>query len=149
MSVLKEPAVSLEGVKIRAIHLTSIDFDVEIRIDNPNPFGATVRELPFTVFFRDGDQEKEIARSGAVILNIPAGGTITVSVPVASHDLALVEGIASFLEKGNIQLRIEGKAVIDHIIGWSLPFSKTINVTEHDITDAVLEKVTGTRVTPG
>ena len=148
MSVLNEPSVILEGVKIRAIHLTSIDFDVTIRIDNPNPFGATVRELPFAVFFRDGDQEKEIARGEAVTLNIPAGGTITITVPVASHDLVLVEGIASFLERGNIQLRIEGKAAIDHIIGWSLPFSKTIDITEHEIADAVLDKITGTHVPP-
>jgi LEA14-like dessication related protein len=143
MPVLNEPAVTLEGVKIRAIHLTSIDFDVTIRIDNPNPFGATVRELPFTVFFRDGDQEKEIARGEAVTLNIPAGGTLTITVPVASHDLALVEGIASFFGRGSIQLRIEGKASIDHIIGWSLPFSKTIDITEDEIANVVLEKIAG------
>jgi LEA14-like dessication related protein len=145
MSVLKEPVVTLEEVKIRALHLTSIDFEVMLRIANPDPFGATVRELPFSVFFRDGDQEKEIASGAAADIQIPAGGDIAIIVPVTSHDLALVEGIASFLERGAIQLKITGTAAVDHLVGWALPFTKTIDITEHEIADAVLEKITGSQ----
>ena len=58
MQALYEPVVTIKGVKIRSLHLSSVDFDVMLRIENPNPFGATVKELPFVVFFRHGTGKK-------------------------------------------------------------------------------------------
>jgi len=143
MQVLNEPLVTVEGVKIRALHLSSVDFDVILRIENPNPFGAAVRELPFTVFFRTGNREKEIASGETVKMDIPASGSIEITVPVTSHDVALFEGIMSLIKKGNIQLEIKGSAVIDHIVGWSLPVAEEIEITEHEIAEAVLRKIRG------
>ena len=143
MAVLNEPTISLVGVNIRALHLKSIDMDITLRIDNPNPFGATVRELPFTVFFRDGEQEKEIASGETVTVNIPAGNGVTITVPITSHDLALAEGLTTLIKKGFIRLEIRGTAVIDHVVGWSLPFTKTVDLTEHEIGKAVMAKITG------
>jgi LEA14-like dessication related protein len=130
-------------VKIQALHLSSIDFDVILRIENPNPFGATVRELPFTVFFRSGNREKEIASGETIQMDIPASGSIEITVPLTSHDLALFEGMVSLIKKGNIQLEIKGSAVIDHIVGWSLPVTEEIEITEHEIAEAVLKKIRG------
>jgi LEA14-like dessication related protein len=143
MAVLNEPTITLEGVNIRALHLKSIDMDITLRIENPNPFGATVRELPFTVFFRDGDQEKEIASGETVTVNIPESNSITITVPVTSHDLALAEGLTTLIKKGFIRLEIRGTAVIDHVVGWSLPFTKTVDLTEREIGKAVMAKITG------
>jgi LEA14-like dessication related protein len=143
MQVLNEPLVTVEGVKIRALHLSSVDFDVILRIENPNPFGATVRELPFTVFFRSGNREKEIASGETIQMDIPASGSIEITVPLTSHDLALFEGMVSLIKKGNIQLEIKGSAVIDHIVGWSLPVTEEIEITEHEIAEAVLKKIRG------
>ena len=143
MAVLNEPTITLEGVNIRALHLKSIDMDITLRIENPNPFGATVRELPFTVFFRDGDLEKEIASGETVTVNIPASDGVTITVPVTSHDLALAEGLTTLIKKGFIRLEIRGTAVIDHVVGWSLPFTKTVDLTEREIGKAVMAKITG------
>ena len=145
MQTLNEPIISIKGVKIRALYLSSIDFDVILKIENPNPFGATVRELPFTVFFRSGTQEKEIASGQTITMDIPASDSIEITVPLTSHDLALFEGIVSLIKKGNIQLEIKGTAMIDHIIGWSLPVIEEIEITEHEIAEAVLRKIRGKR----
>jgi LEA14-like dessication related protein len=143
MQAVNEPIVTIKGVKIQALHLSSIDFDVILRIENPNPFGATVRELPFTVFFRSGNREKEIASGETIQMDIPASGSIEITVPLTSHDLALFEGMVSLIKKGNIQLEIKGSAVIDHIVGWSLPVTEEIEITEHEIAEAVLKKIRG------
>ncbi|MHB8163669.1 MAG: hypothetical protein ACYDDV_04860, partial [Methanoregula sp.] len=67
-----------------------------------------------------------------------------INVPVTTYNLVLIEALASLIEKGGVQLEIKGNAVIDHIIaGWTLPFSKTVDVTEHEIIDAVLGKDKG------
>jgi LEA14-like dessication related protein len=143
MQALNEPIVNIKGVRIRALHLFSIDFDVILMIENPNPFGATVREFPFTVFFRSGTHEKEIATGETVKMDIPANNSVEITVPLTSHDLALFEGMLSLIKKGNIQLKVQGTAVIEHIIGWSLPVMEEIEITEHEIAEAVLKKIRG------
>ena len=143
MQAVNEPLVTIKGVKIRALHISSIDFDVILMIENPNPFGAAIREFPFTVFFLRGNQEKEIASGETIKMDIPANNSVEITVPLASHDLALFEGILSLIRKGNIQLKIQGTAVIDHIIGWSLPVSEEIEITEHEIAEVILQKIRG------
>jgi len=143
MPDLKEPVVSLENVKIRALHLTSLDLEAKIRVENNNPVSATVRELPFTIFFRFGNRQEEIASGNVANIEIPANVGTDITIPVTSYNLALIEALASILEKGDIQLEIKGTAVIDHILGWTLPFTKTVDITEHELTEALLGKNSG------
>lgn len=137
MPALVEPVVTLEEVRIRAIHLTSLDLDVKVKVQNPNPIDAVLRELPFTVFFRAGNRRDEIASGNTSQLEIPANGSTDVVASVTSYDLELIEALAAIVERGAIQLEIQGNAVIDHILGWTLPFSETVNVTERQVLDVL------------
>ena len=137
MPELKEPVVTLERVKITGVHLTSLDFEVTVKILNPNPADAVLRELPFTIFFQDGNREKEVASGNTGKLEIPAFNSTKILVLVTSHDLALIEALATVVETGGIRLEIRGNAVIDHIVGWTLPISETIDLTERQVLDAL------------
>lgn len=137
MLTMVEPVITLEGVNIRAIHLTSLDLEVKLNVQNPNPIDAILRELPFTVFFRAGNRREEIAAGAAGRLEIPANGSTDIVASVTSYDLALIEALATIVEKGGIRLEIQGNAVIDHILGWTLPFTETVNVTERQVLDVV------------
>ena len=143
MPALVEPVVTLEEVRIRAVHLTSLDLDVKVKVQNPNPIDAILRELPFTVFFRAGNRREEIASGNAGQLEIPAHGSTDIVASVTSYDLELIEALATIVEKGGIQLEIQGNAVIDHILGWTLPFSETVNVTERQVLDVLEGKPKG------
>jgi len=144
MPDLHEPVVRLEGVKILAIHIASLDLEVKLRVQNPNAISATLRELPFIIFFGAGDHPVEIASGNTGRLEIDANSSSEIKVPVTTYDLVLIEALASLVEKGGIQLEIKGNAVIDHILaGWTLPFSKTVDITEREILDAVLGKDKG------
>ena len=137
MLSVNEPVVSLEGVKIRAVHLTSLDLKVSLKMQNANPIDAILRELPFTIYFRSGQQEKEIGSGNTGRVEIPANGSTDISVPVTSYDLALLEALASIIGKGGIRLEIKGNAVIDHILGWILPLTESVDLTEREILDAL------------
>jgi LEA14-like dessication related protein len=137
MQEIKEPIVTLERVKIQAIHLSSIDLEVTLKIQNPNPIDAILRELPFTVFFHYGKGQKEIASGNTGRVEIPADGSIEIPVPVTSYDLALIEGLAEIIKRGRITFEIKGNAVIDHILGWTLPITERIDITGRQILDAL------------
>jgi len=138
MPVLHEPVVSLETVKLRALSLSSLELDVAIRVGNANPFGVTLRELPFTVQCRAGDRNQQIAAGNTGRVKIAAGDSTLLHVPVSSQNAALIGALAAFVALGRAEVTIEGKAVIDcFLFGWSVPFTKTMPVTMEQLADSL------------
>ena len=141
MPVLHDPVVTLEDVRVRKISLTSLDLDVMIRVENPNPIGVTLRQLPFTVMCSSGNRDQEIAAGNTGWIKIPAQGSTMLRIPTTSQNAALIGALATFVTKGGIQVTIQGKATIDCLLfGWSIPFSKTLPVTMAEVVDAVAGK---------
>jgi LEA14-like dessication related protein len=144
MPVLHDPVVTLEDVRVRKISLTSLDLDVMIRVENPNPVGITLQQLPFTVRCSSGNRDKEIAAGNTGRVKIPAQGNTVLRIPTTSQNAALIGALATFVTKGGIQVTIQGKATIDCLLfGWSIPFSKTLPVTMSHVADAIAGKDPG------
>jgi LEA14-like dessication related protein len=138
MPILHEPVISLERVKIRSVTLLSLDLDVAIRVQNPNPVGVNLKEIPFLVLIRHGDCFKEIANGNTGNLSIPARDSTILIVPVTSRNSAILRALAAFVARGGIEVTIKGTAVVDAVItGWSVPFEKTVTVTAAEVADAI------------
>ena len=143
MPVLHDPVVTLEDARVRKITLTSLDLDVMIRVENPNPIGITLQQLPFTVMCSSGNRDQEIAAGNTGRVKIPAQGNTVLRIPTTSQNAALIGALATFVTKGGIQVTIQGKATIDCLLfGWSIPFSKTLPVTMAHVADAIAGKDT-------
>ena len=143
MPVLSDPVVSLEDVRVRAFSLSSLDLEVMIRVENPNPLGITLRQLPFTIQYSQGDKQKEIASGDPGRTKIPARSSTVLRIPITSRNAALIGTFASFLTRGSLQVTIKGTAIIDCLLfGWSIPFTKTLPVTMAQVADAVAGKDT-------
>jgi LEA14-like dessication related protein len=137
MPLLHEPEVSLENVKLRTLSVTHLDLDVAIRVQNRNPFGVTVKELPFKVLCRDCETTRLIATGNTGRITIPANDSTLLVVPVKSDNAVLLAALAALAAQGNVQVTIKGTAVIDCILfHWSIPFSKDLPVTMDQIVKA-------------
>ncbi len=138
MPILQEPSVTLEGVKIRAVSRTSIDLDVTIRVQNPNPVGVTLREIPFLLMIRDGENLLEIANGNTGTVSIPARDSPVLTVAVTSRSNDLVVALAAFVSRGKVEVTIRGVALVDAVITcWSVPFEKTMIVTMEQVAEAL------------
>jgi LEA14-like dessication related protein len=138
MPVLHEPVVTLDEVKLRAITLSSLELDVAIRVQNANPIGVTLRELPFSVICQAGNRETEIAAGNTGRVKIAARDSTVVHIPVSSQNAALVSALAAFVTRGGVQVTIKGTAIIDCLLfGWSIPFTKTLPVTMEQVADSL------------
>lgn len=141
MPVLHDPVVTLENVRVRKISLSSLDLEVTIRVENPNPLGITLRQLPFTVRCSSGHHDNEIAKGDTGRVKIPANGSTVLSIPTTSRNAAIIRTLATFVTRGRIQVTIQGTAIIDCLLfGWSIPFSKTLPVTMSHVADAIAGK---------
>ena len=138
MPVLRDPVVTLEDVRLRKFSLFSLDLEVTIRVENPNPLSITLRELPFTVLCSSGHTDQQLACGNTGRVKIARNGTTVLRIPVTSQNAALINTLATFVTKGRVQVTIRGTAVVDAVLfGWSIPFEKTLPVTMEQVTDSL------------
>jgi LEA14-like dessication related protein len=138
MSVLRDPVVTLENFRLRKFSLSSLDLEVQIRVENPNPLGITLRELPFTVMCSAGNTDQQLASGNTGRVKIAGNGSTVLCIPVTSQNAALIGALATFVTKGGIQVTIRGTATIDaFLFGWSVPFEKTLPVTMGQVADSL------------
>ena len=121
MPVFCEPVVTLEDVRLLKVSLSSLDLKVAIRVENPNPLGITLRELPFTVLCSSGQTDQQLASGNTGRVKIARNGSTVLRIPVTSQNAALIRALATFVTKGGVQVTIRGTATTT-----VLPTSATI-----------------------
>jgi LEA14-like dessication related protein len=130
MPILKDPVVTLEDIRLRKVSLSSLELDVTIRVENPNPLGITLRELPFTVMCSSGHTDQQLACGNTGRVKITGMGCTVLHIPVTSQNAALISALATFVMKGGVQVTVRGTATIDAVLFcWSVPFEKMLPVT--------------------
>ena len=141
MPVLSDPVITLEVVRLRKVTLSSIDLEVMIRVENRNPLGITLRELPFSVLCSSGSTGQPLASGNTGRAKIAARGSTLLRVPVRSENAALIGALAAFVTKGGVLVTIRGTAVVDAVLfGWSVPFEKTVPVTMEQVAGSLTGK---------
>lgn len=137
MPLLHEPEVTLEDVQLGSLSVSSLELKVAIRVQNKNPFGVTVKEVPFKVLCRDCETTRQIASGNTGRVTIPANNSILLKVPVKSDNAILLSALATLASQGAVQVTIKGTAVIDCVLfHWSIPFAKDLPVTMDQIVKA-------------
>jgi LEA14-like dessication related protein len=138
MPILHEPAISLEGAKIRSLSLANLGLNVTIRVENKNPVGVTLKEIPFIVLINDGGRQQEIANGNTGNVAIPAQSCTQLAVPVTMRNEAIIGAMGGLVANGRIGVTIKGAAVVDAVITtWSVPFEKTVAVTMEEVAGAL------------
>ena len=138
MSVLHDPVVTLEGVKIENVSLSTVDLLVSIRVENQNPVGATLESCPFSVSYDDAGKHEVIANGETGGAKIPGSSMTVVPARVTSKNAALLGAVAKLVLGGKIEVTINGTARIKFMmIPKEIPFSRTVPVTAGDIAGMV------------
>jgi LEA14-like dessication related protein len=129
-SSARMPEVKVEGATITSFSLTDLTLDVILSVDNPNPFGITLKSLSFDVYYKDSDEWKYLSHGEQTGITINPGKTI-VSVPVTVKNTDLLGAILSLANAREIPLQIRGVVVPDLPGGLSpeIPFTRTVSLT--------------------
>ena len=136
MSVLSDPVVTLDGVRLESISLSSVVLAVTIRVANNNPVGATLESCPFTISYRNGGTLRVIASGDTGSAKIVANAATVLPVRITSNNAALPGALAAFVTRGKLDLTITGAAKIKFLmISKEIPFFRTVPVTAGEIAD--------------
>ena len=138
MSVLSDPVVTLDGVRLESVSLSSVVLAVTIRVENKNPVGATLESCPFSVSCEQGGKSEVIATGETGSAKIPGNSVTVVPARVTSKNAALLGALAGLVLGGTIGVTITGTAHIKFLmIPKQIPFSRTVPVTRGEIVDMV------------
>jgi LEA14-like dessication related protein len=123
--LMKSPGVTVRRVSPVSVSLSSIDLDVTVLVNNPNPFGITLKSLSFDVHYRDGDSWVYLSHGEKAGLRINAGENV-LDIPVTVQNTGLIRSLPGFITGRKITLRITGAASPDMVIfAPNVPFTYT------------------------
>jgi LEA14-like dessication related protein len=126
--LFKPPDVSVKGVSLTSLNLTSMALDITLSVNNPNSMGITLASLSFDVFYQNGSDWVFLAHGEQSGIQISPGDN-TVTVPVVISNRELLGSLVGLLTRGEITLQIRGVAKPDFYgLAPSVPFTHTTTI---------------------
>ncbi|MGD8925350.1 MAG: LEA type 2 family protein [Thioalkalispiraceae bacterium] len=116
---LKKPEVSVIGSRFVSVSLAQGRLDNKLRITNPNVFKLPVKAIHYTLLLNDREfVSGQTDRS----LNVAAGGTQQVQLPLMIQYEKLLKGLGSVFQNKTIRFQLRGEIDFGLV---RVPFSKT------------------------
>lgn len=126
--LFKPPDVSVKGVSLTSLNLTSMALDVTLSVNNPNSMGINLASLSFDVFYQNGSDWVFLAHGEQSGIQVNPGDN-TVTVPVVISNRELLGSLVGLLTRGEITLQIRGVAKPDFYgLAPSVPFTHTTTI---------------------
>jgi LEA14-like dessication related protein len=119
---LKEPKVSLVGLRLGKANLAAQKFLVTLQLDNPNSQGFNVNGIDLAVALNG----KKLAEGATTRpLSLEGGGSSTVEVAAVANALAMLEQAMVLTQKKAIDYEVSGHLnVLPGVFSWvRLPLS--------------------------
>lgn len=113
-NALKNIQISVSGVKIDSVNLTSASLNFTLKVTNPNTSPATLDRTNYTLYINNvslgtGQNQQKVT--------IPAGGTAFIPQPFTVSNTGAAQGAWAFLTQNQVQWRLVGTVYFDTFLG--------------------------------
>jgi LEA14-like dessication related protein len=120
---LKRPEVSVKGVSLSSVSLSALSLEATFLVNNPNPFGITLRSLSFDMYYQNRNDWVYLSHGERTGIQIERG-EIEVNIPITVRNTELIRSLTGFIFSGKIMLQINGIAFPDlFVIAPEVPFT--------------------------
>jgi len=115
---LQKPEVSLIGLQVAEIGLMEQQWQVALRVTNPNERELTLKTLDYVLYV---DNKKFASGMNQSAVTLPARGSTQVTTTVTTSLLSILNQLSGLTNtKDEVPYRVTGTA---RITGWALPIS--------------------------
>lgn len=132
-SVLRQPEVVLESVRVGGIGLRGGTLYARVQVTNPNSFDLETRELTYDLQVpgREEDQEWVSFAEGTVSerVRVRKNSSTIIEVPIQFRYEDLGGAARSILDTGTFNYRVSGDVQLTQPVGRRIPYSKSGVVT--------------------
>lgn len=124
---LKLPSISLHAIKLNRLTLTGADFNIGIKVDNPNTWSVLLNNLDYTLNI-NGSQWIKGKTTNQV--NIPSKQNNIINIPLSLSFLEIGSSVYSLISNGKgLNYSLTGSAKLGsslEMLGqFDLPFNKS------------------------
>ncbi|OQY60478.1 MAG: hypothetical protein B6245_01270 [Desulfobacteraceae bacterium 4572_88] len=106
---VQKPQISFEGLSLKNMSLSEGDMVFRLRVTNPNPMGATLRNVSYNLKINDREFLKDVLEQN---ITLAAGGSSMVEVPLTINYLNFFESVRDFIGSDKIVYDLSGSAGI-------------------------------------
>ncbi|MBI0583443.1 MAG: LEA type 2 family protein [Methanomassiliicoccus sp.] len=122
-NALNDIKITVDGVKVEGVSLSSASLNFTLRITNPSTTAATLDRTDYTVFINNVS-----LGSGQNLqkVTVPAGGSVVISQPFNVSYSGAAQGVWSYITGGGGEWRMVGTAYFDSFLGTvGVPYNIT------------------------
>lgn len=123
-AAFKEPAVTLQDVRVVGLGVTGGELDVQLGVYNPNNYRLDTSRLSYRVFVAD-----TIGLANGILgtrASVQATDSTTVRIPVSFTYAGLGMAARQLLQTGTVTYRVTGDVTVASAVGnFTVPFSAT------------------------
>ncbi len=117
-TILKKPEITLEDISIKDASFLEATMVFHYKITNPNPIGAKLDSIAYTLTFNDKEFVKGTLEQG---IQIKAAGSEMVAFPITVNYIEMFQSITEFIQAETISYHIFGSAGVGP---FNIPYSK-------------------------
>lgn len=132
VSKLEQPEVSVAGARLAALGLSGGVVDVRLSVYNPNRFALRASGLTYDLDFQRPEDESWFDFTDGRLdeeLEVRAGETAEVVIPVRFSYEGLGQVVRGLLERGTFDYRVSGEVAVEGPLRRDVPFRHTGTVT--------------------
>lgn len=128
-SVVQQPRVSLESVRVGGIGLRGGTLYAQVHVSNPNGFDLEARSLTYDLQVADPDSAGHwVTFSQGTVqepIRVQSNGSTVIEVPIQFRYDDFGGAVRSILDTGTFNYRVSGDVNLSEPIGRTFPYSKT------------------------
>lgn len=126
---IQEPTASVSDVTIKGITSQTLNLDVDVIIDNPNPVGATLTSISFDIYYLKDREPKYLGHGEKSNVEIRKEGKTVITIPVVIDNMQAIRTITEILRKGAVTIKVSGSGLLDlKVTKFEIPFETETEV---------------------
>ncbi|MDM8526312.1 LEA type 2 family protein [Desulfococcaceae bacterium HSG8] len=119
--LIQKPVVQFKDMSLKSTSFVEGDFVFRFDVKNPNPIGATIRNIVYDLRF---DDKTFIRNSLEQRVSLPANGSNTVELPVTVNYLELFQSVEDFIRSKKLAYDLSGSIGVGP---FDIPYHKKGN----------------------
>jgi LEA14-like dessication related protein len=122
---LREPNVTVKDITFESVSLQTLNLEVQLQVENPNPVGITLSRVAFDVYYETASGREYLGHGEQENLTFPKQQTVVVTIPVEIDNLQALKAIPVLVQDRSLPVVVTGTATVDlKITSVNIPFEK-------------------------
>jgi len=123
---IKKPEIVVDDISVERVTTQSLDLNVRVIVNNPNPVGANLKKIVFDMYYLENGRSKYLGYGEKYGVEIRKQGETTITIPVTVDSSQAIKAVIRIAKEGAVTIKVSGSAYLDlKVTTFEIPFEKS------------------------